>query len=195
MRYLRPTPRGVAMSIHPRCRSDRSAWRSSRATRARSPRCATLAKWLASASRRALLDPEAGRWRSARPACRARSWSREADLLVVLGGDGTLLSVARAAGDREVPILGVNLGTLGFLAEVSIDELRRRARSACSPAASAIERAHAPRGVDLARAGASVAPLPRAQRRRDREGRLGAHDRSRDPRRRLSSSPPTTPTA
>ncbi|MEN7344145.1 MAG: NAD(+)/NADH kinase [Pseudomonadota bacterium] len=49
----------------------------------------------------------------------------EADLFVAIGGDGTMLYAARMAVGREIPLLGINLGKLGFLTDVSPDEMAR----------------------------------------------------------------------
>jgi NAD+ kinase len=82
----------------------------------------SLAKWASQRSIEVVLDPEAGRWAGGSGAPR-HELAAGVDLIVVLGGDGTLLAVARAIGRRRVPILGVNLGALGFLAEIDLADL------------------------------------------------------------------------
>jgi NAD+ kinase len=49
--------------------------------------------------------------------------TNEADLIIVVGGDGTILSTARTYVNTNIPILGINLGRLGFLADVSVDSM------------------------------------------------------------------------
>jgi NAD+ kinase len=78
----------------------------------------------------------------------APTYSREAlpaevDLIVVLGGDGTLLSMATrtAQSGRDIPILGVNFGSLGFLTEARIDELYTVLESVLNGTATLDERA------------------------------------------------------
>lgn len=50
-------------------------------------------------------------------------FKEKADLIVVLGGDGTMISTARLTGSREVPILGINYGSLGYLTDFRIEEM------------------------------------------------------------------------
>ena len=50
---------------------------------------------------------------------------RSADLLIAFGGDGTILHLARTVALHSVPVLGVNLGSLGFMSELEVDELDR----------------------------------------------------------------------
>ncbi len=49
----------------------------------------------------------------------------QADLVISLGGDGTLLTAARALVDKKTPLLGINLGRLGFLADVSVSDFEQ----------------------------------------------------------------------
>ena len=94
------------------------------------PRCLGIAEelieWLAGRGITASVEDHLSK-RLRRPSAAESAESSEiasdADLVVVLGGDGTLIAAARLVGDREVPILGVNLGSLGFLTEITLDEL------------------------------------------------------------------------
>jgi len=54
------------------------------------------------------------------------SLPEQCDLIIAVGGDGTFLSAARAAADKEVPLMGVNLGRLGFLTDISPEQLLTR---------------------------------------------------------------------
>ncbi len=81
-----------------------------------------LATWLRDRQIEVFADPESAKALGTEPVTRERL-AATTDLLIVIGGDGTLLSVARAVGRHSVPILGVNLGRLGFLTEVNVDEL------------------------------------------------------------------------
>lgn len=55
--------------------------------------------------------------------CKKSDIPFSSDMLLVLGGDGTLLAAARMAGISGIPVLGVNLGSLGFLTEITLKEL------------------------------------------------------------------------
>jgi NAD+ kinase len=83
-----------------------------------------LEDWLRDRGIRAELDPQAARGKGG-SAAPFEETAGKVDLVVVLGGDGTLLAAARAVGPRSVPILGVNLGGLGFLTETASGELYR----------------------------------------------------------------------
>jgi NAD+ kinase len=83
-----------------------------------------LASWLRERKIAVYLDQETQALAGTKDTGLPRSQIAEkVELLIVLGGDGTLLAVARALGGRNVPILAVNLGGLGFLSSVTLDEL------------------------------------------------------------------------
>ena len=82
-----------------------------------------LVRWLTDRRIQPVLDEEIGKQLGHSDCLPKPELPGATEMLVVLGGDGTLLSVARLIKGREVPILGVNLGSMGFLSEVTIEEM------------------------------------------------------------------------
>jgi NAD+ kinase len=92
-------------------------------------RLCELAQWLAERGIEIVGGPEIERERiEHQTGCSVKEVSPEdlvnnVDLILVLGGDGTMIATARMLGNKEVPVLGVNYGGLGYLAEFRIEEL------------------------------------------------------------------------
>ena len=83
-----------------------------------------LVEWLRERDIEVSIDKETGAILESSEKCLTRNeLPGKVDLLIVLGGDGTLLAAARALYRREVPIFAVNLGDLGFLTVITRDEL------------------------------------------------------------------------
>ncbi|MBZ5594287.1 MAG: NAD(+)/NADH kinase [Acidobacteriia bacterium] len=83
----------------------------------------TLMRWLAERGLTVRYDEETAKYAGTRDGMPREKVPEEADLIIVLGGDGTLLSAARAIHGREVPLFPVNLGGLGFLTAITIDAI------------------------------------------------------------------------
>lgn len=80
-----------------------------------------LIPWLKRRGKKILV--ENGLVPGAAQACSKKQMAAQADLIIALGGDGTLLNIAPLVERPDVPILGVNMGGLGFITEVAVDEL------------------------------------------------------------------------
>lgn len=82
-----------------------------------------LIAWLKQRELMVLLDEQSATYVGASDGLDRKKVARQSDLVVVLGGDGTLLSAARASIGHDVPLFAVNLGGLGFLTAIQVEDL------------------------------------------------------------------------
>jgi NAD+ kinase len=82
-----------------------------------------LISWLQKREKEVLIDKELACLVNLSDGISEEEIPARVDLIIVLGGDGTLLRAARIIGDRNVPLLGVNLGNLGFLTDITREEI------------------------------------------------------------------------
>lgn len=82
-----------------------------------------LVRWLEARGLRLRLDPVTAEYAGRASGLPAEDVAEGCDLIIVLGGDGTLLTAARAVGGRDVPVFAVNLGGLGFLTTIPADQV------------------------------------------------------------------------
>jgi NAD+ kinase len=82
-----------------------------------------MVRWLAGRGVGVRLDPESAGYADSGPGLAREILPDGAQLVIVLGGDGTLLSAARAIAGRDIPLLAVNLGGLGFLTAITVDQI------------------------------------------------------------------------
>ena len=96
-----------------------------------------LRAWLGARGWSCVLDQESAAYlQGVEGVARAEMAAHQPDLAVVLGGDGTLLAAARAFAHTSVPLLSVNLGSLGFLTEVPLAELYATLQAWCEGTAA-----------------------------------------------------------
>jgi NAD+ kinase len=114
-----------------------------------------LAKQLAAAGFSIVGDQETSAYAPTTDVCeRSDLGYCKPEFVIVLGGDGTLLAAARAVAQLDIPILAVNLGSLGFLTEVRVEELETAVKAAIE--GRCIRDARAMIACDLERQGKKV---------------------------------------
>jgi NAD+ kinase len=82
-----------------------------------------LKEWLVGQGLQVLLDEEIAGKVGEEPGVLCENMAAKVDLVIVLGGDGTMLRVARAARQCVIPIVGINMGGFGYLTEINLNEM------------------------------------------------------------------------